>query len=82
MKREIICTNKTPKSGNYSQAIKYGNLIFVSGQTAEDIVIGIPIYGSVAEQTKHILNNIKSILEVAGSKMNKVLKCNEFLSSI
>jgi len=38
--------------------LKYGNLIFVSGQTADDIGTGKPIYGSVAEQTKHILNNI------------------------
>jgi len=82
MKGEIIYTNKAPKPGNYSQAIKYGNLIFVSGQTAEDIMTGKPIYDSVAEQTKHILNNIKSILEVAGSKMDKVLKCTVFLSSI
>lgn len=82
MKREIICTDKAPKPGNYSQAIKYGNLIFVSGQTADDIRTGKPIYGNVAEQTKHILNNIKSILEAAGSGMDKVLKCTVFLSSI
>lgn len=82
MKKEIIYTNKAPKPGNYSQGIKYGNLIFVSGQTADDIRTGKPIYGNVAEQTKHILNNIKSILEAAGSGMDKVLKCTVFLSSI
>lgn len=82
MKREIIYTDKTPKPGNYSQAIKYGNLIFVSGQTADDTRTGKPIYGSVAEQTKHILSNIKSILGAVGSGMDKVLKCTVFLSSI
>jgi len=82
MKKEIIYTNKAPEPGNYSQAIKYGNLIFVSGQTANDIGTGKPIYGGVAEQTKHILNNIKSILEAAGSGMDKVLKCTVFLSLI
>lgn len=82
MKREIIYTDKAPKPGNYSQAIKYGNLIFVSGQTSDDIKTGKPIYGSVAEQTEHILNNIKFILEAAGSEMDKVLKCTVFLSSL
>lgn len=82
MKREIIYTDKAPKPGNYSQAIKYGNLIFVSGQTSDDIKTGKPIYGSVAEQTEYILNNIKFILEAAGSEMDKVLKCTVFLSSL
>lgn len=82
MKREIIFTDKAPKPGNYSQATKYGNLIFVSGQTADDIRTGKPIYGNLAEQTTHILNNIKSILEAVGSGMDKVLKCTVFLSSI
>jgi len=82
MKKEIIFTENAPKPGNYSQAIKFGNLIFVSGQTADDISTGKPIYGSVTEQTEHILNNIKSILEEAGSEMNKVLKCTVFLSSL
>jgi 2-iminobutanoate/2-iminopropanoate deaminase len=82
MKKEIIYTEKAPKPGNYSQAIKFGNLIFVSGQTADDIKTGKPIYGSVTEQTEHIMNNIRSILEEAGSEMNKVLKCTVFLSSL
>lgn len=82
MEKEIIYTKNAPEPGNYSQAVKYGNLIFVSGQTADDIETGEPIYGSVAEQTKHIMDNIKSILEAAGSSMDKVLKVNVYLSSI
>ena len=58
----IIFTDKAPIPGNYSRAIKYGNLVFVSGQTAKNIRTGKPIYGSVVEQTKHILNNFKFIL--------------------
>jgi 2-iminobutanoate/2-iminopropanoate deaminase len=82
MKKEIIYTENAPKPGNYSQAIKFGNLIFVSGQTADDTRTGKAIYGSVTEQTEHILNNIKSILEAAGSGMDKALKCTVFLSSL
>lgn len=82
MKKEIIYTHQAPEPGNYSQAIKYGNLIFVSGQTSDDIKTGKPVYGSVAEQTERILNNIKTILEATGSGMDKVLKCTVFLSSL
>ncbi len=82
IKKEIIYTDRAPEPGNYSQAIKYGNLIFVSGQTSDDIVTGKPIYGSVAEQTERILNHIKSILEAAGSGIDKTLKCTVFLSSL
>lgn len=82
MKKEIIYTENAPKPGNYSQAIKFGSLLFLSGQTADNIETGKPIYGSTAEQTEHILNNIKSILEAAGSGMEKVLKCTVFLSSL
>lgn len=82
MKKEIIYTEQAPKPGNYSQAIKFGNLLFISGQTADDIRTGKPIYGSISEQTEHILNNIKSILDAAGSGMEKALKCTVFLSSL
>lgn len=82
MKKEIIYTEQAPKPGNYSQAIKFKDLIFVSGQTSDDIKTGKPIYGSVSEQTECILNNIKSILEAANSGMDRVLKCTVFLSSL
>lgn len=82
MKKEIIYTDQAPEPGNYSQAVKYGNLIFVSGQTSDDIKTGKPVYGSVAEQTERILNNIQAILEAAGSGMDKILKCTVFLSSL
>jgi 2-iminobutanoate/2-iminopropanoate deaminase len=82
MKREVIYTDKAPEPGPYSQAIKYGNLIFVAGQTSEDPLTNKPVHGSVAEQTNRILSNIETILEAAGSGMDKVLRCDVFLSSI
>ncbi len=82
MEKEIIYTENAPAPGNYSQAVKYGDLIFVSGQTSDDIETGEPIHDSVANQTERILNNIKTILEAAGSSMDKVLKCKVYLSSI
>lgn len=80
MKKEIIYTSKAPEPGAYSQAIKYGDLIFVSGQTSDDPVTHQPIKDSVEAQTERILNHIRFILEEAGSGMDKVLKCNVYLS--
>jgi 2-iminobutanoate/2-iminopropanoate deaminase len=81
-KREMILTEKAPAPGAYSQAIKYGGLIFVSGQTSEDPRTGQPVRGGIAEQTELVLNNIKAILEAAGSGLDKVLKVNVYLSDI
>jgi 2-iminobutanoate/2-iminopropanoate deaminase len=82
MRKEVIYTDKAPEPGPYSQAIKYGNLIFVAGQTSEDPATNEVIHDSVAAQTERILNNIKTILEAAGSSMDKILRCNVYLSSI
>ena len=82
MKKEVIYTDKAPQPGPYSQAIKYGNLIFVAGQTSEDPMTNEVIHDSVAGQTERILDNIKTILEAAGSGMDKVLRCDVYLSSM
>jgi 2-iminobutanoate/2-iminopropanoate deaminase len=82
MKKEVIYTDKAPEPGPYSQAIKYGGLIFVAGQTSEDPISNEPVHGSVAEQTDRILKNIETILAAAGSGMDKVLRCDVYLSSI
>ena len=67
MKKEVIYTDKAPEPGPYSQAIKYGNLIFVAGQTSEDPATNKAIHDNVTRQTERILSNIKAILESAGS---------------
>ena len=82
MKKEVIYTDKAPQPGPYSQAIKYGNLIFVAGQTSEDPMTNEVIHDSVAGQTERILDNIKTILEAAGSGMDKVLRCDVYPSSM
>ena len=82
MRKEVIYTDKAPEPGPYSQAIKYGNFIFVAGQTSEDPITNEVIHDSVAAQTERILNNIKIILETAGSGMDKILRCDVYLSSI
>ncbi len=82
MKKEVIYTDKAPQPGPYSQAIKYGNLVFVAGQTSEDSSTNQVVHDSVARQTERILNNIKNILAAAGSGLDKVLRCDVYLSSM
>ena len=82
MKKEVIYTENAPEPGPYSQAIKYGDLIFVSGQTSEDPLTNKPVHDSVSAQTHRIIKNIQTILEAAGSSLEKVLRVDIYLSSI
>lgn len=82
MLKEVIYTKEAPEPGPYSQAIRYGNLIFVAGQTAEDPITNKPIHGTVAEQTRIILKNIQTILEATGTGLDKVLRADVYISSM
>lgn len=77
MKKEIIPTTKAPTPvGPYSNVVKYGNMLFISGMASEDATTGEILHGTVAEQTENIMKNIKAILEDVGSSMGMVLKCS------
>lgn len=82
MKKEVIYTENAPDPGPYSQAVRYGDLIFVSGQTSEDPVTNNPVHGTMAQQTERILKNIRTILEAAGSSMENVLRCDVYISDM
>ncbi len=78
-----IYTEKAPKPiGPYSQAIKYENLVFISGQIAIDPISNEFINGDIQTQTKIILENIKAILEEAGLNMNHVIKTTIYLKNL
>ncbi|MDR2368354.1 MAG: Rid family detoxifying hydrolase [Deltaproteobacteria bacterium] len=79
---ETIYTPQAPPPGPYAQAIKHAGLIFASGQTPEDPATGKPVRGTIAEQTRLVLTNLKAILEAGGSGLDKVLKVNVYLSDI
>jgi len=81
--REVISTEKGPKAiGPYSQAIKANGFIFVSGQTAFDPATGKAIEGGAAEQTGCILENLKAIVEAAGSSLDRAVKVSVFLKDM
>ncbi|OGF52128.1 MAG: reactive intermediate/imine deaminase [Candidatus Firestonebacteria bacterium GWA2_43_8] len=83
MSKEIISTDKAPKAiGPYSQAVKAGNLVFLSGQIALDPVSGIRVTGGVEVQTKRILDNLKAVAEAAGGSLDKIVKTTIYLKKI
>ena len=78
-----ISTDKAPAAiGPYSQAIAHNGLIFVSGQLPIDPSTGAFPEGGVEAQTRQSLTNIKSILEKAGSGMDKVVKTTVLLADM
>ena len=83
MVKEVISTTNAPGAiGPYSQGIKYGNLLFVSGQTPLDSVTMKITEGDVQRQAVQCIENIKSILEAAGSSLDNVLKSTVFIKDM
>lgn len=78
--KEIISTDKAPGAiGPYSQAVKTGNMVFVSGQIPIDPATGNFVSENVAEQTHQVFKNLQAVLEAAGSSLDKVIKTTVFL---
>ncbi|HWT66457.1 MAG TPA: Rid family detoxifying hydrolase, partial [Terracidiphilus sp.] len=67
--------------GPYSQAIRAGNLIFTAGQIALDPATGQVVTGGITEQSVRVLENLKAILEAAGSSLSRVVKATVFLKN-
>jgi len=83
MSKKIITTPRAPAAiGPYSQAIRWGELIFVSGQIPLDPVSGKTVEGDIAAQTERVLENLAAILEAAGSSLARVLKTTVYLVDI
>ncbi len=81
--RQIISTRKGPNAiGPYSQAVRGGSFIFVSGQISLDPATQKIIDGDVREQTERVLQNIAGILEAGGSSMSKVVRCVVYLKNM
>jgi 2-iminobutanoate/2-iminopropanoate deaminase len=80
MNRTVISTDKAPQAiGPYSQAIRAGNLVFVSGQIPLSLETGELIEGDISAQVGAILGNIRSILEASSSSLDKIVKTTVFL---
>jgi 2-iminobutanoate/2-iminopropanoate deaminase len=81
--RDVVITEHAPQAiGPYSQAIKAGGFVFVSGQIPIDPTTGLIAQSEVAAQTDRILQNLKAILTAAGTSLDNVVKTTVFLKSM
>jgi len=81
--KEVIYTEAAPRPiGPYSQAVKTGNMLFVSGQIPIDPKTGEVVKGGIKEQTRQVLENIKAVLEAASYTLNDVTMAFVFLADM
>ena len=83
MTKEYIHTKKAPSAiGAYSQAVKYGDMIFLSGQIPLDPDKMILVSEDIDMQIKQVFVNLKYVLEASGSSLENILKLNVYLTNL
>ncbi|MGO9641833.1 MAG: RidA family protein [Candidatus Acidiferrales bacterium] len=80
---EPVATDRGPKAiGPYSQAIKANGLVFLSGQIPLDPKTQQLVEGDIARQTERVLENLKGIVEAAGSSLSRAVKTTVYLADL
>ena len=83
MNKQTVATDNAPKAiGPYEQAIKIGDFVYASGQIPLDPKTGNLVSGGIKEQTCQVLENLKAVLEAAGTSLDRVIKATVFLKNI
>ena len=83
MTREVVRTDRAPDGiGPFSQAIRAGGLLFVSGQIPMDPLTRELSRGGLPEQTELVLRNLQAVLEAGGSSLDRVVKVGVFLKDM
>jgi 2-iminobutanoate/2-iminopropanoate deaminase len=81
--KQIINTENAPAPiGPYNQAVKFSRLLYTSGQIPVDPRTGKIVTGGIREQAIQVLENLKAVLESAGSSLKDVLKTTVFLADM
>lgn len=83
MHKHVIATDKAPAAiGPYSQAVRAGNLLFTAGQVGVDPETQQVVEGGITEQTTRALENLKALLEEAGTSLARAVKATVFLKDM
>jgi len=83
MKPEVIETQAAPKAvGAYAQAVRAQGFVFLSGQIPLDPVTGELVVGDVAVQTRRVLDNLRAVLDAAGSALERAVKVSIYLTDM
>jgi reactive intermediate/imine deaminase len=83
MTRQIIKTSKAPAAvGPYSQAVRHGDLVFLSGQVALDPGTGQLVAGGIDAQTRQVFRNLQAVCEASGGGLEGILKLTIFLTDL
>ncbi|MFT6732083.1 MAG: reactive intermediate/imine deaminase [Polaribacter sp.] len=83
MTKSIINTANAPEAiGTYSQAVKHGNCLYVSGQIPLDPKTMVFVSNEINEQIHQVFKNLRAICEAAGSSLDQIVKLNIFLTDL
>jgi len=83
MTREVIRSDRAPKAiGPYEQALKVDGWVFTSGQIALDPKTGAMVEGGIGAQTRQVLENLRGVLEAAGTSMTRVVKTTVYMTNL
>ena len=83
MRREVIRTERAPKAiGPYEQALKLDGWVFTSGQIPLDPETGALVEGGIGAQTRQVLENLRRVLEAAGTSMSRVVKTTVYMTNL
>jgi 2-iminobutanoate/2-iminopropanoate deaminase len=83
MTKRVVSTEKAPAAiGPYSQAIKSGDLLFVSGQIPLDPKTGNLVSGDIEAETRRVMDNLSAVLSAAGAKFENLVKTTIYLTDL
>ena len=83
MTKQIIHTDEAPKAiGTYSQAVKVGNTVYLSGQIPLDPASMTIVEGDISDQIKRVFENLKAVAQASGGELSDIVKLNVFLTDL